>query len=796
MPSRLARIASVVLFAVLLTPAAFAQTSPGASASVRGTVTDPSGGVVAGADVRLQPVAGGRARNVASAGDGRFVFERLDPGAYLLTVSYAGLAPEVRAIDVVAAQTSNADVVLNPAGVREDVVVTATRVAAPKSSIPNTVTVLDSGTIATRTAGSDDLASLLESNVPGFAPSLKKMSGRGETLRGRNPLYSINGVPQHAPLRDGERDGHVVDLEFIERIEVIHGANAIQGIGATGGVVNMVTKSPKADGSWTNDVKLSIGNGDRLDSRGWSNKASYLVGKRQGRFDFMVGAALQKRGLFFDAEGRPVGLYPTQGDIMDSTSRGLYVKGGADFGGTRRFEASVSRFVLSRDGDYVAVPGNRAAGILSGTTAGDPRAVSGDPAENDATTVSIEYRDRNVAGGDTRIQVYGADSRALFEGGTFANFALAVGGPAFLDQSAITSRKFGAKLTWTLTERKILGITPTAGLDLAQDRSAQRLARTGRTWVPETTFREAAPFVQLQRLAWDRVLLSAGARMEFANVGVDDFTTLPSARSTFVRGGRPTFSDVLPNVGVVVPVTDRVSVYSSFAEGFTMPDVGRVLRAVNTPGLDVDSLVDIRPVVASNIEIGTDVRLGAARAHAAYYRSVSQRGALLDRDGEGVFHVRRQPTTIDGVDLSLDVDLPGAWKTGGNYAWLRGEYDSNKDGVRDTDIDGLNIAPNRLNVFLEGTPVRRLTARVQASTLFDRRFGGLAAARGRDFNGFTTADMSLGYDTRAGVLRLGVENLFNRRYIVYFSQVETAAGNDTYFAGQGRAFTLSFERRF
>ncbi|HEX6973090.1 MAG TPA: TonB-dependent receptor, partial [Vicinamibacterales bacterium] len=448
-------ICAVLLALVLPRPARAQAPQP---AAVRGTVTDPTGGVIAGADVRLEPVSGGPSRTAATLRDGRFVFEDVAPGAYVLTIAAPGLAQEVRAVDVIDHQASTADVVLAPAGVREDVVVTATRVATPVASIPNTVTIVGREAIERRTAASGDLASLLESNVPGFAPSLKKMSGRGETLRGRNPLYSINGVPQHAPLRDGERDGHTIDLDFIERIEVIHGANAIQGIGATGGVVNMVTKSPKRDGSWTNDVKLSVGNGDRLDRRGWSNKASYLVGKRQGRFDFMTGVALEKRGLFFDAEGRAVGLYPTQGDIMDSTSRGLYAKGGVDLGASRRFEISASRFRLSRDGDYVAVPGNRAKGVLSGTVAGDPRSVSGDPARNDATTVSLEYRDRHVAGGDASVQVYGADSRALFEGGSFTTFAQTVGGPAFLDQSRITSRKFGAKLTWTLTERNPLGL--------------------------------------------------------------------------------------------------------------------------------------------------------------------------------------------------------------------------------------------------------------------------------------------------------------------------------------------------
>src|SRR5690606_23020371 len=85
--------------------------------------------------------------------------------------------------------------------------------------------------------------------VPSFSPTRQKLSGAGETLRGRAPLYAINGIPQSNPLRDGSRDGFTIDGFFIDRIEVIYGSNALQGIGGTGGIVNQVTVgAPKTDG--------------------------------------------------------------------------------------------------------------------------------------------------------------------------------------------------------------------------------------------------------------------------------------------------------------------------------------------------------------------------------------------------------------------------------------------------------------------------------------------------------------------------------------------------------------------
>lgn len=783
----------VPLALLLATTLAAAQTAPGA---VRGTVTDSTGAPVPDARVTAEPVAGGGRRAATAAADGTFTFTDLAPGRWIVEATRTGFDPEALVVDVTSGNAATIVLTLAPAAVTELVSVTASGIAAPVSSIPNTVTVLDREAIDRRTAIADDLPSVLEATVPGFGPSLRKLTGRGETLRGRNPLYTVNGVPQHTPLRDGERDGHTIDLDFVDRIEVVHGANAIQGIGATGGVVNLVTKAPRSDGAWTHDVKLSFGNHDSFDDEGWSTKLSYLLGKKVGRLEFVGGVSGAKRGLFFDADGNAVGLYPTQGDIMDSSSRSLYGKVAFAFTPHRRAEVTVSDFRLSRDGDFLAVPGDREAGRLSTTVEGDPRPLVGEPAKNESTLLAFEYRDRALWGGEGALHAYIQDYEALFEGGTFPTFALTVGGPPFLDQSAITSKKMGAKVTWALPHPTFAGLQPAVGLDLARDRSAQILAATGREWVPETELNTIAPFVQLQRLVLGSVLVSGGVRLEHARITVDDFTTLPSSNSTFVSGGRPTFTEALPNIGAVVPLTKDVSVYASLSEGFTMPDVGRVLRAVNVPGQDVDSLVDIEPVVAGNIETGFDFRRGQSRVHAAYYRSVSERGSLLQRTADNIYKVTRQPTTIDGIDLVAEAPVHERVLVGGTYAWLRGSYDSDGDGDRDTDLDGINIAPNRLNVYAHAELTPRLSARVQVARLFERQFDGLAARPGHDFSGYTIADLFVGWQTAHGVLRLGVENLLDRQYVTYFSQVDPLGTNDTFFAGAGRTFTVTLERRF
>jgi protocatechuate 3,4-dioxygenase beta subunit len=65
---------------------AFAQTH---RASLRGTVTDPNGAVVAGAEVRLVNTGTSETRTAESGEEGQYAISSLPPGTYRLEVSKA-----------------------------------------------------------------------------------------------------------------------------------------------------------------------------------------------------------------------------------------------------------------------------------------------------------------------------------------------------------------------------------------------------------------------------------------------------------------------------------------------------------------------------------------------------------------------------------------------------------------------------------------------------------------------------------------------------------------------------------
>ncbi|MEM8492733.1 MAG: TonB-dependent receptor [Pseudomonadota bacterium] len=676
----------------------------------------------------------------------------------------------------------------------DEIVVRAARIGATASAIAGTVSIIDAETIVQQAAISDDLYSVLSITVPGFSPSIQKLTGRSETLRGRNPLYLVDGVPQHNALRDGSRDGHSFDLDFIERIEVINGSNAIQGVGATGGVVNTVTVSPESNSGWNTRIRARLLSSDDFDSDSLGYKASVLAMHGGEDVDVALGIALHERGLFIDDNGNPVGMFPTQGDIMDSTSVNIFGKVTWRYAPEGAATLVFNDFDLERNGDFRPVLGDRAADIPTGTIEGDPSADVGDPARNENRLISLTVNQGNVLGGELEAQIYDQSFEGLFEGGEFGGFfRLTPDGDPFLDQSAIVSDKFGIKTTYNKSFDRL---ALTLGLDFFEDSSAQVLAQSGREWVPETDFRSIAPFLQLGYEVSDKLSVSGGLRTEFASLEVDDYVTIAAANSTPVAGGDPDFDETLFNLGVIYRINDSFTVYGAFSEGFTMPDVGRVLRAVNTPGQDVDNLFALEPIVTDNVELGVEWQRGGFTGRLAAFRSQADNGARLILNDAGVFEVQRQETDIDGFEVVAEYALESSQVIGANYSNADGQFDSDGIGGVDTDLDGVNIGPNRLNLYAYGPLAQVITWRVTLSYLEDRDFRGPAAPVNRDFDGYWIANAFANWDTRSGQLYLGVENLFNEGYFTYFAQTEPGARADTFFRGNGRTLTLGWDYTF
>jgi iron complex outermembrane receptor protein len=681
---------------------------------------------------------------------------------------------------------------------QDTVLVQAVRRELPAEALPNTVRIIDRDALAQQMLISTNLADIVGAKVPSFSPSRQKLSGAGESFRGREPLYLIDGIPQSNPLRNGSRDGFTIDPAVVETVEIIYGANAIQGVGATGGVINYVTLRPAATDRWQARVEAATTAPGGLSGDGFGYRGAATVLRDFGAFDLVASVAAETRGAFYDAEDRRIGIDGAQGDIQDSRSVNLFAKLGWQLGSDTRIQFTANLFELEGEGDYIAVSGNRATGLPTGAVRG---MIEGVPPTNSVNTFSLDYVRDDLFGGKLSAQAFYREFESIFGGGTFDGFfntGTEAPGQETFDQSANTSNKTGIKLTYSNSDLPVDGLTLTLGADYLVDETFQALIQTGRLWVPNVEFQSLAPFVQVDKFLFsERLLISVGVRQENATLKVDDFTTIFSSGSTFVAGGKPNFSQTLWNFGTSFEVIEGLQVYAAYSEGFTMPDVGRVLRAINVPGQDVDDLLSIDPIVADNAEIGANFTYGGLSANVSYFWSESEFGQRLFSNSAGIFEVRREPTEIKGFEISAEFAPRTDLVFGGSYAALEGRSDQNRDGRIAEDLSGENISPDRANIYVEGSPLAPLALRAQASVFLDRTFNDTAT--NTDFDGYVLVDLSAGYVTdRFGRFDLGVQNAFDTDYVTYFSQTAPSAVNSSvrFFTGRGRTLTLRWSATY
>lgn len=685
------------------------------------------------------------------------------------------------------------------AQVLEEIIVSATRTTRSDKSIPNKITLFDAEEVHLQQTLTINPTDMLANLLPSFSASRQKLTGLGETFRGRSPLFLIDGVPQSNPLRNGNRAGFTIDMSVVEQIEVIYGANAIQGLGATGGIINYITIRPPKSGELEQRAELGFTSDDGFHGDGTGWRANYIAAQRFDRWDFTGAVTWEERGLFYDGDGNRVGIDETQGDIADSETLNVFGKVGFAPTDDQRIQLMVNHFNLAMQDNYVSVAGDRSLGIPTTSIEGS---TEGEPAENDVTTATLNYAHVDLLGGRFSSQFYLQDFSSSFGGGSFGIFQDPLIAPVgtLFDQSQNNSEKTGLRFTQAYSSLLESPVSLIFGIDFLNDKTSQSLIFSGRDWVPETEFRNRAPFVQLDADLTDWLQVTGGARMESAKLEVGDYETLAGNRPDFQRvqvtGGSPDFDETLYNFGVVVKPAEGLSVYGTYSEGFSMPDVGRVLRGVSEIGTAVESFLDLAPLITDNLEFGAEYTGSRGSVQLARFESSSDFGVRLVPDADGIFTVNREKTEIDGWELSGSIDAAEWLSLGGGAAILDGRFDSDGDGAVDSDLGGQDVGSDRLNLHADITPPGALSYRLQSFTYFDRTFRDAAGNATAEFDGYTVLDALVFWNVDSRVrLSLGVVNLLDEQYLTYYSQAGNTR-NDRYNAGRGRTLTLKANLQF
>jgi iron complex outermembrane receptor protein len=706
------------------------------------------------------------------------------------------------------------------------VITTATRAPKAVDKIPGAITVISSEEINDSRTVTEDLTAVLTRTVPGFSEASQSMVTTSETLRGRTALFLFDGVPMSSPLRDtGRNNSTFTDLGIIERIEVINGPSASEGIGASGGIIHYLTATPKKNGTEA-QLTAKYTTQFRDDDAGY--KLGFTVKSKSDDYDVMMAASSLNRAMAYDADGRMLGLQ-VSGSSMDTEEKNLYLKVGFNFGknNEQRITGSISQFDLRGLNNYSPLyahtgPGTPTDSSIKGVIPGTL------PQFNAFKQYTLQYQHADLLGGALNVLVYRASQRARFntECGTtdclplkadLSNLNRGKQDPniaplgTLFDASELHSEKHGIRSSWNTDNLAgVTGLGLNAGLDLVYDTTEQRLALTNRLWVPPMQYSSTAPFAQLSYDAGP-ITLSGGLRRENGKLDVDTYTTVwanrPSSQNTcgptttpclggfLVKGGSVDYGDTLTNIGAVWRLPNGFSTFASYSKGFTLPNVGIPLRNVARDGVSVSTVADTEAIISDNKEIGVTWRGKGASMTGSVYRSYSQFGASLAVDPVTKDYIMvRQPVQITGLELSGEYALTSYLKVNGLYSKIRALTTIN---AASTDLNinqGItNVSPDKM--VLSGTWKfnDQGSARLGATTLMDRDIN-VGTSKEEHTRGYTLFDLGVNYDLKKfGTLALGVENLTNKYYILSYSQIDSF---QNYVAGRGRLFSLTYNTKF
>ena len=748
------------------TTASLAQTG-----QLKGTITEAeSAEALPGINIGIA----GTTLGDATDAEGQFVINGIPEGDHTVQITAVGYEKVTREITIEDGSTTTISVELekNILGMNE-VIVSATRSVESLDEVPASVNILRDKELNDQLTLSSDLNDMLAKQVPGFAQSTESSSNWGQNLRGRDYLVLIDGIPQSTPLRAVSRDLQTIDAGAVSRVEVIKGATAIYGNGATGGLINYITALPQKDGFESiSKVGSNISLSAPDNSMGYRFSQQFMG--RNDRLSYNFKGSFEEKGLYKDATGDIIPTNPQgQGGLSDASVYNLYGQVGYDISPKHHIEAMYNFYSNDQETDYVTVAGSypdQKATAQKGQVRGEPQ---GTRANHNAR---LEYSWLNFWGNTSLdATAYIQDYETVFGYTTYYRD----GG-----QSYLLSEKAGFRLNlkspFALTEN-IEG-SVVYGVDLLSDNTQQKLL-DGRTFTPKMQMDSYAPYAQLKAIFYDNWVLKGGMRYEGINIDVPSYTTVERIDGqggyqggVDIEGGSLDYSAFTYNVGLSYKKLQAFNPYVSVSQGFSIADLGRTLRSATEP--TTVQRIDPEPVIVQNFELGVNSSFDIFRGSISGFISTSDLGSSYQVDNSGNFDIVRSPEIVYGVEVSANARPTSKLGLGATYSLTEGRSDNNNNGSYTDPADEFlvnsRISPPKFTAYAEYQFTSELNAKITMLHSGEReRFeptNGSFAPYKNNVDSYTVFDLTSSYQLPFGSLSVGVQNLFNADYFPAISQ--------------------------
>lgn len=700
----------------------------------------------------------------------------------------------------------------------ETVIVTGSKIQSTIADSATTMWVIDQKELEKQINAGADLKGALGRLIPGFDFGSGSRTNYSQNLRGRSALVMIDGVSLNS-TREISRQFDSINPFNIERVEVLSGATALFGAGASGGIINIITKKGE---SGELGVEARIGGVSGFNSsEDLTKQAAVAISGGNDMVAGRLSVAYEGKGAAFDGDGNMIMPDITQTDMQFNDA--VDVMGNLEFNFDEQQSLSLTAqyYDSQQDTEYGAYLGPNLAGIM-----GFPEFIEirkglklDEQPSTKRTFVNAQYKHDDVLSHallaqlyyrseelgffpfpDTQTPMYGSSQQdtSIFGGKLmlqkeWQNMSLNYGGEYASETFSAKQRVFDlatAMATGAMTFEKL--------------REHQRY--------PDIDTQNAALFAQANWRVAPDWLLTGGVRYQQTRYDVSDFVGL--SQQEYVAQGLISGADAIPggssstdvwlfNAGGVYDLSDRQQLWANFSQGFNVPDPAKVYgkgtydytsnpgRATLVKSVNINN-TPLPGVKTNSIELGWRAAGESYQTQVAGYYSLSDKTQKINTS-DLTLDVGNEESRIYGIEGQFDYYFTQNIYAGIQGQWIRSE-EKNQGSWQDMSVQ---FASPSSAVTRVGYDNLNYGAELYLQSLADYE-----DADNNKLDGYHLAGLTGYYALPVGQVNFGIENLFNTVYETIWSQraqvlYGTISAPELFrYNGQGRTFALSYSAEF
>lgn len=714
----------------------------------------------------------------------------------------------------------------------DEVVVVGARTPTQISELPGTVWVVEEEQIQQQARAGVPLKEALGQLIPGLDIGAQGRTNNGQNLRGRSVLVMIDGVSLNS-ARGISRQFDSIDPFNIARIEVLSGANALYGGGATGGIINIVTKKGQP-GAAKFDSQVGLRSGfETSEDLDW-RAAQAISGGSENVFG-RLSVAYQQNGAAYDGNGDRVLMDITQTDLQYNQSTDIM--GNLDIvlpnGHSINFGAQI--YDSGYNGDDGLYLGQNFSALRTGQGFGVEDGWDSDlDPETNRQMYNATYHIPEILGHSAYIQAYYRQEEMAFNPFPSVRFSGTNVNPfqSYYSASQQDTDAFGVKLVLNKSWDRF---DLTYGLDADKENfdssqtlfdlnkaaqsgglTADKYASVGR--YPGIDIKSVSAFSQASFKATDKLTLSAGVRHQKMETEVGSFvgaqqqiaiaagkamgTTALGVSADAIPGGEKDYDVTLYNAGAVYKLDEQQQTWLNYSEGFELPDPAKYYGLGNytlngsghwvlNKGVSVDDS-PLDGIKTKQVEWGYRYNDGALDAQAALFYAWSDKSITYDSSTLAVQQLDDKKRNY-GLEAQVSYWLNDAWQIGANGLALRSQQKTNGSWDKQ---DVTSASPSKAGAFV-GWYGAEQSVRLQGVRSFN-----LSDEKSNSIDGYALFDLLATQKLPVGDLTFGIQNLLDKDYTtvwgqraqVFYGALAPVGLFD--YHGRGRTYSLTYNVSF